>query len=417
MIQRLPKDQESAPARVALWKTLGELYRRVLDDAEGARMAYEVVAKTDPGDAGAVEAHAELAAKLHGHEVEAIGAYRRLLGMGAVGAGGGAPPKAVSALISLHAALKDYDQAYSAAQTLAFLQGAATQEEGKVVARLRRFARDMASASLDDALWEKLLHERVRGPLAAIMALLVRDASEVFVHQPKDLGLNPKKDEVDVQGSMLFFVNMFKYVARTLGLPAVRLFRSGEPGARLQILPVQPLGLVAGEELFQERPKKELWFIIGKAMAFLRPELLLARLMPHDQLDAVFQAATSLGTSRFKVTADPHLVQKLKRRLEKALPETTRSQTLKLLARAYCDVQQPGDVRAYLDAAELTSNRVGTLLAGDLDVVRRAVVVEKAAVSKLKEETRLRDLTVFCASEDYSTLRQKLGLSVVVPTG
>jgi hypothetical protein len=179
---------------------------------------------------------------------------------------------------------------------------------------------------------------------------------------------------------------------------------------------VEPSGLLAGEELFKERPKKELWFTIGKAMAFLRPELKLARLMPHDQLEAVFQAAASLGTSRFVVSADPHLVEKLKRRLEKTLPEATRTQKLKLLARACCDAQHPGDVRAYLDAAELTSNRVGTLLAGDLDVARRLVVAEKATVSRLKEETRLHDLVLFCTSEGYAALRQRLGLSVVVPS-
>ncbi|OFX19870.1 MAG: hypothetical protein A2V77_25050 [Anaeromyxobacter sp. RBG_16_69_14] len=410
MIQRVPKGPESAAARVALWKTLGELYRRVLDDTEGARMAYEVVTRTDPDDAAAVEVHAELAAKLRGHEAEAIGAYRRQLLLG------GPAKKAVSALISLHAELKDYDQAYSAAQALAFLLSAATAEEGNVVARLRRFARDSASASLDDALWEKVLHDRLRGPVAAILTLLAREASAIFVQQPKDLGLNPKKDEVDVQSSMLFFVNMLKYVARTLGFPSLRLFRSGEAGGRLQALPVEPSGLLAGEELFKERPKKELWFTIGKAMAFLRPELKLARLMPHDQLEAVFQAAASLGTSRFVVSADPHLVEKLKRRLEKTLPEATRTQSLKLLARACCDAQHPGDVRAYLDAAELTSNRVGTLLAGDLDVARRMVVAEKPTVSKLKEETRLQDLVLFCTSEGYAALRQRLGLSVVVPS-
>ena len=102
-------------------------------------------------------------------------------------------------------------------------------------------------------------------------------------------------------------------------------------------------------------------------MAFARPELYLARLMPHDQLDLVFQAACSVGTSRFVVTADPHLVEKLKRELERTLPENVRKNTLKLLARGYCDVQHPGDVRAYLDGAELTSNRVGALLAGDLE--------------------------------------------------
>jgi golgin subfamily B member 1 len=183
----------------------------------------------------------------------------------------------------------------------------------------------------------------------------------------------------------------------------------------LQLVPTEPPGLLAAEEMFDERPKKELWFVIAKAMSFARPELLMARLMPHDQLDLVFQAACSVGTSRFVVTADPHLVAKLKRELEKTLPEGVRKNTLKLLARAYCDVQHPGDVRSYLDGAELTSNRVGALLAGDLEVVRRAVAAERPQVSKLRDETRLRDLALFCVSEEYAALRERLGLSCVVP--
>jgi hypothetical protein len=166
--------------------------------------------------------------------------------------------------------------------------------------------------------------------------------------------------------------------------------------------------------MFQERPKKELWFSVAKAAAFVRPELRLARLMPHDQLDAVFQAACSLGTSRFVVSADPHQVEKLKHQLEKVLPERTRTQTLKKLAREYCAVQHPGDVRAYMDGAELTSNRAGALLAGDLEVVKRMVLSEKAQVSKLRDETKVKDLVQFCVSDDFAELREQLGLSVVV---
>jgi hypothetical protein len=236
----------------------------------------------------------------------------------------------------------------------------------------------------------------------------------MFVQKEKDLGLNPKKDELDVQGSMLFFANMFKYVERTLGFRGLRLFRREEVASRLQLVSTEPTGLVAADEMFQERPKKELWFVIAKAMAFARPELFMARLMPHDQLELVFQAACSVGTSKFVVTADPHLVEKLKRELERTLPEGVRKNTLKLLARAYCEVQHPGDVRTYLDAAELTSNRAGALLAGDLEVVRRGIVQEKSQVSKLREDQRLRDLVVFCVSEEYTQLREKLGLSCVV---
>ncbi|HTT71803.1 MAG TPA: hypothetical protein VMG32_11340, partial [Anaeromyxobacteraceae bacterium] len=126
-------------------------------------------------------------------------------------------------------------------------------------------------------------------------------------------------------------------------------------------------------------------------------------------------AAVSLGTSRFAITGDLHLVERLKRRLEKALPESTRTQRLKLLARAYCENQQPGDLRAYLDGVELTANRVGTLLAADLEVARKMVLAERATVSKLRPEARLRDLALFCTTEDYALLRERLGLSVAIP--
>jgi hypothetical protein len=109
------------------------------------------------------------------------------------------------------------------------------------------------------------------------------------------------------------------------------------------------------------------------------------------------------------------MVEKLKVQLDRVLPENVRKNTLKLLARQYTEVQHPGDVRAYLDGAEHTSNRVGALLAGDLEVVRRAAMSEKAQVSKLRDETKLKDLAVFCVSEEYAALREKLGISVVVP--
>jgi tetratricopeptide (TPR) repeat protein len=409
MIQRLPKGPEAAQARLALWKTLGELYRNVLRNEDAARTAYQVVAKADPDDAVSLETYAELAARKPGQEGEAIAAYRKLLRSGAKA------QKAASALVTLHAARKEYDLAYSSAQVLAHLLDAATPEEVQVVSRLRKFARDQASRALDDDAWALLLHERVKGPLADVMTLLAIHARPMFLQKEKDLGIVPKKDELDVQGSMLFFANMFKYVERTLGFKGLRLFRKAEVPARLQLVPTEPFGLLADEEMFRERPKKELWFAIGKAMAFARPELFLTRLMPHDQLDLVFQAACSVGTSKFVVTADPHLVEKLKRELERTLPENVLKNTLKLLARKYCEVQHAGDVRAYLDGAELTSNRAGALLAGDLEVARKGLVTERPQVSKLRDEMRVRDVALFCASEEYGRLREKLGLSCVVP--
>jgi tetratricopeptide (TPR) repeat protein len=409
MVQRLAKVPEAGAARLALWKTLGDLYRNVLKSDDGARMAYQVVSRADPEDAVAVELYADLSARTPGQEAEAVLAYRQLLKLGAK------QQKALSALVSLHATRKQFDRAYSAAQVLVHLSGQATPEDVAVVARLRKFARDQAARPLDDQLWGLLLHERLRGPLADIMTLLAQHARPMFVQSPKELGLNLKKDELDVQGSMLFLVNMFKYVARTLGVEPLRLFRRDAVPSRLQLVPTDPPGVLVAEELFSDRPKKELWFALGKALAFRRPELFMARLMPHDQLDMVFQAACSVGTSKFVITADSHLVGKLKAELEKVLPEKVRANTLKLLARQYCEVQHPGDVRAYLDGAELTSNRVGALLAADLEIVKRGVLGEKSQVSKLRDESKIKDLSNYCISEDYAALREQLGLAAVTP--
>ncbi|MGB8931819.1 MAG: tetratricopeptide repeat protein [Anaeromyxobacteraceae bacterium] len=409
MVQRLPKTADVAPARLGLWKTLGDLYRNVLRNEESARLAYQVVVKADPTDVAAAELYAELASKVPGQEQEAIGAYRLLVKQSP------RPAKAVSALVRLLAARKEYDRAYNAAQVVTFLLGGATSEEQQVVARLRKLARDQAGRALDDESWPALLHDRLRGPLADIMTVLAIHARPMFAQSLKDLGLNPKKDEVDVEGSMLFFVNVFKYVSRTLGLRAVRLFRRDEVPSRLQLVSTEPVGLVVADEMFEERPKKELSFLLAKALAFGRPELFMARLMPHDQLDLIFQAACALGTSKFVVTADPHMVEKLKRTLEKTLPESVVKNTLKLLARKYCEVQHAGDVRSFMDGAELTANRVGALMAGDLDLVRKMVVNEKAQVSKLRDETQLKDLALFCLSDEYAALRERMGFTVVVP--
>lgn len=409
MVQRLPKTPDAAPARLGLWKALGDLYRNVLRNDDGARLAYQVVVKADPTDVAATELYAELAAKVPGQETEAIAAYRQLVKHSP------RPAKAVSALVGLLASRKEYDRAFNAAQVVTFLLGGATNEEQQVVMRLRKLARDQAGRALDDAAWPALLHEKLTGPLADIMTLLALHARPMFVQSLKDLGLNPKKDEVEVEGSLLFFVNVFKYVGRTLGLRTVRLFRRDDVPSRLQLVSTDPVGLVVADQMFEERPKKELSFLLAKALAFARPELFMARLMPHDQLDLIFQAACAVGTSKFVVTADPHMVEKLKRTLEKTLPENVRKNSLKLLARKYTEVQHAGDVRSFMDAAELTANRVGALLAGDLDVVRKMVTHEKAQVSKLREETQLRDLALFCLSDEYAALRERLGLTVVVP--
>ena len=124
MIQRLPKTPDAAQARLGLWKTLGDLYRNVLQDEDGARTAYGVVREGDPGRRRCGRA----LRRARGEEAGRGGRGDRRL-PAAREHGGPKAPKAASALVALHAARKQYDHAYSAAQVLANLLGGATPDE------------------------------------------------------------------------------------------------------------------------------------------------------------------------------------------------------------------------------------------------------------------------------------------------
>jgi golgin subfamily B member 1 len=407
MVERLPEAPDTARARVALWKELGALQQRALGDLGAARATYERVVQAAPDDVEALQAFAELASSVRGQEGPAADALR------AVALRQKDPARTVSRLLAVQLARKDLDRAYAAADVLAHLLQGASPEEMETVDRLRRLTREFATRSLDDVLWRRLLHDRLRnGPAAGILALLARDAGAIFVQAPKELGLNPERDEVDLATSGLVLANGIKYAARSLGIEGVRLFRVAGSPMRLGFANTDPPSLVAGEETYQDRPRRELWYVAARAVSFYRPELRLARLMPHDQLQAVFQAACSVGSPDFVPTADLKTVQRMKGPVERALRERGRLQALEQLAAEYVPHARPGDVRAHMDAVELTSNRAGALLAGDLQVARRLVLEEKAQVSKLQDEAKVRDLVQFCLSEDWAVLREALGLSV-----
>ncbi|MBS1111589.1 MAG: Tetratricopeptide 2 repeat protein, partial [Anaeromyxobacteraceae bacterium] len=394
MIARLPESPDTEKARTALWKELGALQQRALGDLPAARSAYERVVRASPDDLDALQSFAELAAGVPGQEAAAADALR------SIAIRQKDPSRTVSKLLAVQLARKDLDRAYAAADVLAHLLRSAGPDELETVDRLRRLAREFATRSLDDVLWQRLLHERLRGgPVAGILSLLSREAGSLFVQAPKDLGLNPARDEVPLATSGLVLANGIKYTARSLGIEGVRLFRVVGSPMRLGFANTDPPSLVAGEETYQDRPRRELWYVAARAVSFYRPELRLARLMPHDQLQAVFQAACCVGAPSFVPTADPRTVQKIRGPIERIMEERGKLPALARLAEEYAAGARPGDVRAHMDAVELTSNRAGALLAGDLQVARRLVLEEKAQVSKLQDEAKVRDLVQFCLSE------------------
>ncbi|MHB8874318.1 MAG: tetratricopeptide repeat protein, partial [Myxococcaceae bacterium] len=427
MIQRLPQTEDTHSARMMMWRALGDLYLKVLKQPEGAVMAYQVVAAGLPDDAPVQEAYAELAAQQPGHEDKAVAAYRRAL------PATNNPGKVASALAELAARRKDYDSAYLAAQVVTSFIGEAGAGEREIISKLAPYAKkkEVAQRVLTDRLWQThLFHPKVRGPISEIMAILYEQAGQLYRTELAQHGINPKRHLIDVGTAQEYQIHHFRYVAKLLGMEQVALFspflvatrermakRTGEPAPEpnvaVEICHTHPVCLKVGGKFFSETGQKEVYYLLGRTMALLRPELALSQRLPADRLEAVFQAAISLSVSKFRFTADAKAIDGERRALERTLPEQVRG-ALSRVTKEYVRGATSNDLRNYLEGAELSAVRTGLFVAGEMEPVKKMVLSESGSAYRVRAPSKLRDLMVFALSDDLHALRVAVGTHVEV---
>jgi len=404
---------------------LGELYLKVLEQQDAALMAYQVVAAGVPEDAQIQETYGELAAGLPGNEEKAVEAFRRAL------VNTTNPSKIASALAELAARRKDYDSAYLAAQVVSGLIGTAGEGEREILTKLAPYAkkREVAQRALTDRLWHThLFHPKIRGPISELMAILYEQAGHLYADPFSNYHLNPKKHRIDVASAQEYQLHHYRYVARLLGMEAVELYspflvatrermakKSSEPAPEptlgLEVCHTQPVCLKAGGKFFSESGQKEVYYLLGRTMALLRPELALSQRLPGERLETILQAAILLSTNNFRLTADPKAVEAERRQLEKALSAPARAALTRITAE-YLKVAQPTDVRNYLEGAELTAVRTGLFVTGEIEPVKKMVLGESGATFRVPGRSKIRDLMVFALSEDLPALRQAVGTHI-----
>jgi tetratricopeptide (TPR) repeat protein len=427
MLARMPKTQDTHAARMALWRALGDLYRQVLKNPEGAVAAYGVVAKGLPDDAQVQEIYAEVAAAMPGKEEEALAALRRALPHTSE------PRKVCAQLVRLAAVRKDYDGAWLAAQAVAGLIGEAGDDEREILTKLGPYAkrREAAQRPLPDRMWQThLLHPKLRGPLTELMGLLYEQVGHLYAVPIQQYQIVPKKHRIDVTSAQEYHVNHYRYVARLFGLDAVELYspylvatrerlarRSTEPVpeplVHVEVLQTHPACIRVGGRFFSEQGQKEVYYLLGRTLALARPELALSQRMAPERLEAVVQAALSLVVPNLRMTADPRAVDAERRLMEKQLSEPARAALAKV-ARAYLPAATPGDVRQYLEGAELTAARAGLFVAGECEPVKRMVEGETGSAFRVTPRAKLHELLLFATSEELHELRAAVGTDVEV---
>lgn len=427
MIGRMPKTEDTHVPRMTLWKALGDLYLNVLKAPDAAVEVFKVVAAGMPDNVELQEQYAALAQSQPGYEEQAIEAWRRALPTTTN------PGKVASALAEISARRKNYDSAWLAAQVAAGLIGETGAGEKEILSKLTPYAkkREAAQRALTDRLWaDHLFHPKVRGPLSELLSLIFDQGRGTYREDPTRYGVNVKKHVVDVAGAPEFQMHQYRYVAKLLGLEHVVVYspfligkrdqvakRSNEPPAdptvSIEVLHTDPISLRLGGKFFAETGIKELQYLVGRSLALLRPELVLTQWFSAERLEAVVQAAISLSVDRFRFTADLRALDAERKLLDKVLTQPGR-EALARVTKTYVKVATPGDLRNYIEGAELTATRAGAFVAGEIEPVKRMVMGETGGGYRVPSRSKIRDLMVFALGEDLHALRVAVGTNVEV---
>ena len=204
-----------------------------------------------------------------------------------------------------------YDRAWCVTSALAFLRKT-DPEEQQFFEQYRPKGFVRARARLTEELWQKnIYHPDEDRFISHIFATVSSAVAAAYAKEHKDWGLK-RKDRRDVQNDQLLFSKVFNYLVQVMGVPQPELYlRPESPGEldlanareKAQLIP----SFVVGASLLQGRPEKELAYVTGKKLTFMRPDHFVRwpTVVPTlAQLRVVFLAALKLSQPAFTIKPD-----------------------------------------------------------------------------------------------------------------
>ncbi|MFL5304124.1 MAG: tetratricopeptide repeat protein [Polyangia bacterium] len=418
MIKRIGQEPpaERKPTQIALWHGLGEIYRSRLKDFKAATAAFEVCVQLDPDATPRHQILAELY-QLSGPESydKAVNEYRHLirsnqdLGQMAI---------YMKTLRGLYMAMQQYDRAWCVAAAMAFLRKA-DPEEQQFFEQYRPKGFVRAKARLTEELWKNIYHPDEDRYISHIFATVSQAVASGRAKEHKDWGLK-RKDRRDVATDQLLFSKVFNYVNQVLGVPQPELYlRPESPGEldlanareKTQLIP----SFVVGASLLQGRPEKDLAYVVGKKLTFMRPDHFVRwpTVVPTvAELKVLFLAALKLVHPKLEVKADvAQAVTSYLDLLTKTVPPQAREQLVAVVQR-FVAGKGEADIHRWANAVDLTATRAGFLICNDLDVATRLVQTEPVSIGVADPKDKVRDLILWSISDEYFAVREHLGLGI-----
>ncbi len=415
--------EDAAPEKMLeYWTRLGDICLDHLGDTEAATEAYQVACELAPDDVQRHEQLADLYLEAgESRRDEAIVELQYLLGH--------APDRVelYKALASLYRADHELDKAFCVAQALVFL-GAASDEEKVLYHRFRPSSFTPAPRRLTEELWQKaIIHPKEDRHVGAIFSSTLGAVAAGTAQPITSFGLTPE-GRADLDRDPRAVSRIVKYVSGVLAIDPAPMVWLQETGDGLRVANTIGLGaerqrlvpsLLIGAPQIGKSDERELAFEVGKRMAYLRPERFVTLAVGTlPKLEAAFAASvlasgvrvTSHDGSQFGDSANDE-TKKLAGTLRNQVPGPLLEQVGELSSKLTGRVGN-GLISGWRTATDLTANRVGLIVANDLETAAKAIATEGTALSSLSVKDRLRDLLAYSVSESYFAVRRHLGLHV-----
>ena len=385
---------------------LGELYQQFLNEPDLAVDAYEAAQAFDPEDRARAEKLAEIYAADPGQYLDkAISAQAGILRKNPYRV------ESYKLLRKLYTDSKRADPAWCLCQALSILRLAEPDEE-RFYRKHRSENAAPAQATLDDDAWSKVMHWDLDPVLTRIFAMIQPTIMRTRTQPIEQLGFDSRY-AIDISMHPYPVSQTLYYAQGVLAMRPPLVFQNpNQPGA-LGVVHARTPAIVLGQAAFDNTiPNQSLAFIAGRHLTSFRPGFYVRHLVPTGTgLKAWLFAAIKLCVPQFPVS--PDLAGQVNEALHAISQDFVGAEKDKL-ASAVSKLLQAGgalDLKKWVAAIDLTADRVGFLLAHDLQLTTEVLRSTEEATSVAVKE-RMKDLVLFSVSEDYFALRKRLSITV-----
>lgn len=412
-VERLLKqqlDQAKASADrdklVRVLDQLGEVYQKHLNEPELAIDAFEAAQAFDPEDRPRAEKLAELYALDPAQYLDkAVKSQAQILRRNPYRV------ESYKLLRKLFTDAKKADPAWCLCQALSVLRLAEPDEE-RFYKKHRSENAAPAQAALDEDAWTKLMHWDLDPLVTRVFAIIQPTIIRTRTQPIEAMGFDPRY-AIDCSLHPYPVSQTLYYVGGVLGMQAPLVFQNPNDPGSLGIVHARTPAIVLGRAAFEGQPNtQQLAFVAGRHMASFRPGFYVRHLVPTGTgLKAWLFAAIKLCVPQFPISGD---IQGQVQEAMAAMAHDFQGAEKDKLASVVSKLLQAGgalDLKKWVASIDLSTDRVGFLLAHDLQLTTEIIrSTEEASSVPVKE--RMKDIVLFSVSEEYFALREKLSVAV-----